>query len=79
MTDTLVAQEGESGRLSREAPPEPAILPAGVRDHLGLQLRAAYDVVTRARTPPRLLDLVAQLDAAFEGPRREDAAAFAQG
>ncbi len=79
LTDTLVAQDGGVDRPSRQDPPEPAILPTGVRDHLGLQLRAAYEAVTRAQTPPRLLDLVARLDAALEGPRQDDATAFREG
>jgi RNA polymerase sigma factor (sigma-70 family) len=79
LTDTLVAQDGEARRPSRQDPPELAALPAGVRDHLGLQLRVAYEAVTRAQTPPRLLELVAQLDAALEGPQRDYAAVFRDG
>jgi DNA-directed RNA polymerase specialized sigma24 family protein len=79
LTDTLVAQDGEARRPSRQDPPELAALPAGVRDHLGLQLRVAYEAVTRAQTPPRLLELVAQLDAALEGPQRDYAAVFCDG
>ncbi|MGT2479226.1 sigma-70 family RNA polymerase sigma factor (plasmid) [Methylobacterium oryzae CBMB20] len=79
MTDTLVAEDCEAGPLRRQALPELATLPADVRDHLGMHLRAAYEAVTRAQTPPRLLDLVARLDAALEGPRREHAVVFRAG
>ncbi|WP_244513978.1 MULTISPECIES: sigma-70 family RNA polymerase sigma factor [unclassified Methylobacterium] len=53
-----------------------ASLPAGVRDHLGAYLRAAYEALTGAQTPQRLLELVAQLDAVLEGQSRESALVF---
>ena len=45
-------------------------------DGLGAHLRGAYEALTRAQTPQRLLDLVAQLDAALEGQSRERALFF---
>ena len=56
----------------------PATLPAGVRDHLGHQLQAAYGALITAQPPQRLLDLIAQLDSVLSA-RDEDAAAFRQG
>ena len=67
LTDRLMSEGTMSGRMRPPAPLDPASLPAGVRDHLGVHLRGAYEALTRAQTPQRLLDLVAQLDAALEG------------
>ena len=63
-------------RPARSLPLSTASLPAGVRDHLGVQLRTAYGAPTRAQTPQRLLDLVAQLDAVLEGQGHERALVF---
>lgn len=54
-------------------------LPAGVRDHLGQQLRGVYAALITATPPPRLLDLIAQLDSALAGADSTSAAAFRQG
>ncbi|GJD94771.1 sigma-70 family RNA polymerase sigma factor [Methylobacterium iners] len=54
-------------------------LPAAVRDHLGVQLQAAYGVLSQAELPQRLLDLIAQLDSALGLQSRADAEAFRQG
>jgi RNA polymerase sigma factor (sigma-70 family) len=69
----------EGSASGRPKPPDlldTASLPPGVRDHLGAHLRGAYEALTRAQTPQRLLDLVAQLDAALEGQNRERALFF---
>ncbi|MGH1571974.1 NepR family anti-sigma factor [Methylobacterium sp. P31] len=47
-----------------------------MRDHLGAQLQATYEELAEAQLPKRLLDLVAQLDAALGDHHRESAAAF---
>jgi RNA polymerase sigma factor (sigma-70 family) len=76
LTDTLIGEGAASDRPSRPATPDMASLPAGVRDHLGAYLRAAYEALTGAQTPQRLLELVAQLDAVLEGQSRESALVF---
>ncbi|MGH1570319.1 sigma-70 family RNA polymerase sigma factor [Methylobacterium sp. P31] len=57
----------------------PAVLSAGVRDHLGQQLQVAYAALITARPPQRLLDLIAQLDSVLAGQASTSAAAFRQG
>lgn len=53
-------------------------MPAALLDHLGIQLRAAYEAFCEARPPERMMALIAQLDAAL--PDREDEAlAFKNG
>ncbi|MGH1570355.1 sigma-70 family RNA polymerase sigma factor [Methylobacterium sp. P31] len=71
-----MAKRTASDRPSRFAPPDLSSLPAVVRDHLGAHLRAAYAVLMGAQTPQRLLDLVAQLDAAPTGQSRASASTF---
>lgn len=66
-------------RPNRHAAVAYASLPAGVRDHLGAHLRTAYDALTRAQTPQRLLALLAQLDAAMEVQSRARASVFRAG
>jgi RNA polymerase sigma factor (sigma-70 family) len=56
-----------------------ASLPPLVRDHLGAQLQAAYQALTAAQLPQRLLDLIAQLDIALGARGRDSAEAFRQG
>jgi len=76
LTDRLMS---EGSATSRPKPPDfldTASLPPGVRVHLGAHLRVAYEALTWAQIPQRLLDLVAQLDAALEGQSRERALFF---
>jgi RNA polymerase sigma factor (sigma-70 family) len=76
LTDRLMSEGTASGRPKPPTLPDPASLPAGVRDHLGAHLRGAYEALTGAQTPQRLLDLVAQLDTVLEGQSRERALVF---
>lgn len=56
-----------------------ASLPPAVRDHLGAQLQAAYEALTRAHLPQHLLDLIARLDTVLCDHGRESAATFREG
>jgi RNA polymerase sigma factor (sigma-70 family) len=76
LTDRLMSEGSASGRPKPPDRLDTASLPPGVRDHLGAHLRGAYEALTRAQTPQRLLDLVAQLDATLEGQSRERALFF---
>ncbi|MBP1180772.1 RNA polymerase sigma factor (sigma-70 family) [Methylobacterium sp. PvR107] len=76
VTDRLMSERTASGRPKPLALLDTASLPAGVRDHLGAHLRGAYEALTGAQTPRRLLDLVAQLETALEGQSRERALVF---
>jgi RNA polymerase sigma factor (sigma-70 family) len=70
----LITEELSSDHLEAG----PVALPAGVRDHLGRQLQAAYAALVTAQPPQRLLDLIAQLDSALAGQDSTRAAAFRQ-
>lgn len=54
-------------------------LPVPVRQHLGNELRALYDSFLSDNQPQRLLDLLAQLDAALTARQTVEAEAFRQG
>ena len=63
----------------RETPPERAdgaadkpSLPAPVRDHLGNQLQTFYASILAEAQPQRLLDLIAQFDAALDGSGQDE-------
>ncbi len=74
--DVLVGLKLDSDSPTQTDSADISVLPPSVRDHLGAQLRATYERLTEAQLPKRLLDLVAQLDAALDGHHRESAAAF---
>jgi len=55
---------------------ELASLPPAVRDHLGAQLQAAYEELTRTQLPQHLLDLIAQLEGVLGDQGHDSALAF---
>jgi hypothetical protein len=79
LKDMLVTEELHSDHPGYLEASGAAVLPAGVRDHLGRQLQVAYAALITARPPQRLLDLIAQLDSALAGQDSTGAAAFRQG
>lgn len=78
LTDARTTRELGPDRSMQADAHEIASLPTAVRDHLGAQLRAAYEALTRAQLPQPLLDLIARLDTVL-GDHGRESAAFREG
>lgn len=79
MTNARKTRKLGSDRSIQSDAHDIASLPPAVRDHLGAQLQAAYEALTRAHLPQHLLDLIARLDTVLCDHGRESAATFREG
>lgn len=78
--DTDNSHPVQTGRARAAAPADrKGKLPEQARQHLGSELRALYGSFLSDNQPQRLLDLLAQLDAALTARQTVEAEAFRQG
>lgn len=79
MTEARVIKGPAPKRATQSDATETAALPPVVRDHLGVQLQATYEALTKEQLPRRFLDLIARLEGALDVQSPENAAAFRDG